>query len=822
MNVKVRILISIGILTILGAIFIFGDLIDEMHHDPEYTSGSSAVYTDEFGVFFMENWNDLGRLYRIDSSGKVLSMAGSGSVEMDKAEQVAFSDRKVYALYSKKDQDKDGEYLLYRVASYDEELSPVSVSGLFTLDSSWKVSSLTADSMDVTISAISKNGGAVSVFSIPVRTLHNVETFDFSEDTPEKMNNEKVTREDFDTPESILYKERTAERFFVNARYINPELYVLLDGDTPGGVFAPDSRIKAAVDSISFSFGQGIRLHASLAIKILGILAIWVILLILTVRVTKNRDRIVYLYSAAEVIFFIILFSAFLLIRKQFRENEIKNNTGFAVMLMKEDLQYYSGVDYTADDFYDSTRYYRLMESLTSFLNKKDVTEVFYDAFVMQQSTGIIRADALGYSGIHASYLYGGEMSNLLDELSEDPDPVSVTFTRDGEKLVAVAYRSDNAADDLALVAVCKNTGVSDNYRTSVKWLGVLFILIFIVGSILLFITLYLQHMDLKVFSKALKRLALGGTKEDSPREVARDMRELWQSYGELSQRIEEINYEKFRIFEAYYRFAPKGIEKIMGRESIFDVQNDDVATVSGNILLLTINKEKSFETKVKTLSDILSKLEMYAMQNDAILISRDQGLSNIRLLLMKENGDTVAQIVQFIHAGTLLGTEGWSVMMYRDMLTYGVAGSGTQSLTYIDSEYSHGMDSFAEWFRKIGVPLVVTERVINEEDVGEKRYIGCAGFGDGGSEEKVGFYEILDAYPAIVRQAMLINRTKFEQTLDLFYSKNFYLARNQFMEILKDCPEDGIVRWYIFECEKYMNGEGDLSKAGYILPDSQ
>ena len=36
-------------------------------------------------------------------------------------------------------------------------------------------------------------------------------------------------------------------------------------------------------------------------------------------------------------------------------------------------------------------------------------------------------------------------------------------------------------------------------------------------------------------------------------------------------------------------------------------------------------------------------------------------------------------------------------------------------------------------------------------------------------------------------------------------------------MEILKDCPNDGITRWYIFECEKYMNGEADVRKSDYI-----
>ena len=816
MNVKVRILLSIGILTILGAIFIFGELIDEMHHDPEYTAGSSAVYTDEYGVFYMENWNGMGRLYRIDSSGKVLAMANSKSVKMEKAEQVAYSEGRVFAVYSKEDQDKDGAYRTYRVVSYDEDLSPVSLSGLFTLDPSWRVCSVTADSMDVTVSAIEGNGGAVSVYSLPVRTLHSIESYDFSDDTPEKKNDDPITREDFETPESIMYRERTAERFFVNAKYVNPELYVLLDGDTPSGIFAPDVRIKTAVDEIGFTFGQWLSLHASLIIKIVGVLLIWVILLILTVRLTKNKDRIVYLYSASVVIFFFILLCAFLFIRNQFQKNEISNNTGFAVMVMQDDLQYYSGVDYTSDDFYDSTKYYRLMDSLTHFISEREVTEVFHDAFVMQLSSGIVRADARGNCGIHASYLYGGEMSAMLEQLAEDPDPVTVSLTLDGEKLFAVGYRSDNAADDLALVAICKNTTVTQNYNTSMKWLRVLFIVIFVIGSILLFIALYLQHLDLKRFSKALKGLALGQPKEDTPKEVARDMRELWQCYGELTQRIEEINYEKFRIFEAYYRFAPKGIEKIMGRESIFDVGIGDLATVSGAVALLTIDKDREFEHKVQSLSSIITTMEKYAMQeNDAMLVSRDQALSNVRFLVLKESAEMISQIVQFIYSGSLLGIDGWSVLVYRDVLTYGVAGSKSQSLTYIDSDFSREMDPYAEWFRKMGVPLVVTERVVKSGDVGEKRYVGCARFS--GGENRVEFYEILDAYPATTRQLMLINRTKFEETLQMYYQRNFYLARNQFMEILKDCPEDGIVKWYIFECEKYMNGEGDLSQSEYI-----
>ena len=813
MSVKLQVILSIAILTILGAVFIVGELSDELHHDPEYTAQSSAVYTDDSGIFFMENWNDMGRLYRIERDGNVLEVTGSKAVKMAVSEEVAYYNGKVYALYSSEQKDPDGAYTNFRIAVYDTDLKLESVTDLFTIDNSWNVCSLTVDSMCMYISAITDNGGNVTVFSIPMKNLVGADAIGDLSDS--KLKDSETTRKDFATPDSILYRERTTQRFYVDALYADPELYVLLDGDIPEGQFAPDSRVKAAVDSISFSLGQRISFHAGLIIQTLGLLLIWAILVFLVVRFTNNRDRIVYLFLMSEVVFFVILFVAFAFIKNQFQKNEISNNTRFATMVMQEDLKYYSSVDYGADDYFESPKYYGLMESLTEVLNADHESEVFYDTFVMRKSTGQILADAKGHNGVHASYLYGSSMSYLLEQLQEKQDYISTSFILEGDELTAVAYESENPKDDVALVAICKDRRKSDSFRSSVNGLGILFIVIFIIGSALLFIALYMQHLDLKHFSGALKKLALGEPKVESSKTIARDMRELWQSYGELSKRIEEINYDKYRIFEAYYRFAPKGIEEIMGRESIFDVEIGDVVTVSGALVLLTVDREQPFENKVKSLSTILSNMDSYSNPYEGILVSRDQTLSNVRFLMLNEKSDMVPQIVQFIHTGKQVEVVGWSVLLYKDVLTYGVAGSSSQSLVYIDSEYSRRMDAYAEWFRSLGVPLVATERIIKSENAGELRYVGCADIEEDGTP--IRFYDVLDAYPAKTRQLMLMNRDKFEETLELYYSRNFYLARNQFMDILKECPEDGITRWYIFECEKYMNGEADVNRSGYI-----
>ena len=49
----------------------------------------------------------------------------------------------------------------------------------------------------------------------------------------------------------------------------------------------------------------------------------------------------------------------------------------------------------------------------------------------------------------------------------------------------------------------------------------------------------------------------------------------------------------------------------------------------------------------------------------------------------------------------------------------------------------------------------------------------------------------------------------RFQEAVNLFYRNDFFLARNLFSTLLRACPEDGIVRWYLFACEHYFNQEG-------------
>ena len=57
--------------------------------------------------------------------------------------------------------------------------------------------------------------------------------------------------------------------------------------------------------------------------------------------------------------------------------------------------------------------------------------------------------------------------------------------------------------------------------------------------------------------------------------------------------------------------------------------------------------------------------------------------------------------------------------------------------------------------------------------------------------------------------------KPRFEEALRLFYEKDFYFARSRFSEVLRFSPDDELSKWYLFECERYLNDENTAN--GFI-----
>ena len=105
-------------------------------------------------------------------------------------------------------------------------------------------------------------------------------------------------------------------------------------------------------------------------------------------------------------------------------------------------------------------------------------------------------------------------------------------------------------------------------------------------------------------------------------------------------------------------------------------------------------------------------------------------------------------------------------------------------------------------------IGLVVTKDMLMHENVDvNTRYMGFIIMQMGKETEKrLEFYEVLDAETASAHEPKERLKARFKNALELFYKKDFYLARNTFTDIMRHSPDDELAKWYLFECEHYLN----------------
>ena len=245
-------------------------------------------------------------------------------------------------------------------------------------------------------------------------------------------------------------------------------------------------------------------------------------------------------------------------------------------------------------------------------------------------------------------------------------------------------------------------------------------------------------------------------------------------------------------------------------------MNNGDVVHVEGTLMLLNSRGDENIDRKVRSVTNIMSFMNQFTEHQEGVLVAQDSSLSVLRFFFLKDFTESSSKAVQFLHRNSSDENSGFvSAFLYSDSFIYGVAGIKAQSLCFITSARTKELELYAEWFGEMKVPLVLTDGVAKREDAGQTRYIGFIMLG--GGRERIDLYEAIDAESARIRQLKLTTREKFEETLHLFYSREYYLARNQFSEILKECPEDSLAKWYLFESERYLNGETGGSDVGAI-----
>jgi hypothetical protein len=219
---------------------------------------------------------------------------------------------------------------------------------------------------------------------------------------------------------------------------------------------------------------------------------------------------------------------------------------------------------------------------------------------------------------------------------------------------------------------------------------------------------------------------------------------------------------------------------------------------------MLGINSADTKE--IAKLTSVIEDIGKYHKEHGIILVGKAPDMSRLQLLFLNDEIGTVDFFTQMFNNNQKSGeTVNFSTVLYYDDCKFGIIGTDDEASTYLYNDNKLLVEQISRLITSLNLGLVITEEImIREKITGTTRFIGYMGEKKNG--QKIKLYEVLDSCPVAIRKQKIATMKKFRDALNQYYEKDFYLSRTSFSEILKDTPNDQLVKWYVFESDRYLN----------------
>jgi hypothetical protein len=806
MSLRTRIIIVLYIISFTLSLFAFSYVMSKVSIDIECTSYSQYTSSGS-DIYYAQNIRGTGAVFKMNGKGRVSKLFLTKSVDDTRILGISAYDGNVYAVLSgfiEKDDEEDDDALdsttTYHLVCLDKNLNLELKSPKFTIGEHEIVTGFSAEGTGLFITTVSDDGADIKVYCIDVSNLRD----------PKEVQSDDIK------VESVRSKKASQGRFFSDALYRTGDLYVRTDADAPDGPFRVDSYIASAVSDMKLSVGHLFTLYSTYIIWYIAGLLIWAVILILLIRTFENRNRTFYYIFIAEFVLFLIVAIGTYTVASNYSNAREIEHSRFAVTSLiglADAAGLHENLNVADSSFYETDRYHEIKDALCEFIKREGNSDIFYDVFVYRLRDGIVYASASGRNLQSLEEIYGQSLSVMENRIYRGDVYTAVDFVVEGQDYRAVAASMERLSPDFILVGIINDTSTDASVFVDNRGVFIAFLLIFAIASALVVLAWWLHMRDLTALEEALSVTALGGEFPERPATIGRDIKDMWDSVAEIDKRIDEIEYTKVRILEAYYRFAPKNVEKVLGKKSIIEVSNGDSAALSGTIGMIGIDMRGG--RRLKKLDGIIGSIGSYQKDHESIIIGKAADMSGLQLLFMQGEKKSTEFFVELFNTYVKHGEQdSFSTVLYFDRVKFGVMGSDEESTTYMQSDNQSLIYRISNFITENNLGLVITDTIKDRENVTTPlRFMGYAGYDADGQMVKL--YEVLDAHPSRVRAGRMATLDRYNEALRLFYEKDFYIARTRFSELLKETPDDTLIKFYVFESDRYLNEsvEGDSHK---------
>ena len=727
--------------------------------------------------------------YKIEKDGQTSGIRSAEDLGFETFETIVSADEGVAVVASKDDR--------YRIILLGDSFESVRYSPLFTLPSGKKFSSLSQEAGIWYISAVGSDGRAAFVYSM--------DDDQFSEASTEERKTEKDgdSRDNRVLDLSSIYEQRAPEgAFYSKAAFAGNVLFIQADSEEPAGIFAIDEDAKSSYISANIDIIWRNRMFKQKAVVFLAFIMAGVLMFVLNMALRRRSPF--FARSISVIIASAMVLSALGLAAAYGINYRIGQQTFNMLSEVLDTLE--TGVDRSGllpedtEEFFENDEYYKLRDCMDSPLA---------DVLLVDLNDGRIILSRSGECRMQVSDLYGQDVYEVYRQASANGTGQGMARVAGTDYTVCAASMYKDFNRRVAII------GLYEAKKVDIKSMLDIWTVLLGVFLLILIYVIYrnaVSHSKLKALSDSMIDVSRGsGDVVVIPERKSAELIRHWDALGEIASVFRRMNYDAYQTYEAYFRFAPKKIETFLEKSSIAEVRCGDLAMFSGTEAILTLSGDMmSSVSGIDDMNDLIMIMEKHQEKRDGVLISNDMS-SGIVKLVFKDEKDILSFGIDFWNDAEALwpeGRVGAGMVLHYGVFRYGVIGTVRQSMVFLDSAESTLIEKYSGWLKNMGLGLIVTDSMIRHEGISEEdkrrglRYIGFV-------EEKgvrLDLYEVLDANTASVRSAKKAGLARYNEALEHFKAHDFYIARNVFSEILKDNPEDAIVKWYLFESERYLN----------------
>lgn len=454
-----------------------------------------------------------------------------------------------------------------------------------------------------------------------------------------------------------------------------------------------------------------------------------------------------------------------------------------------------------ADGTVDADEYWRIVKRYEDLL--EDV--IILDPTVYE----IIQAKTMP-CGMDVSNLWDKDVTSLIQKIAEGNKTIMKKEGKSSGNYMVATRDFTQMEPDSLLLAIISQKEMDKRIETAVSVIWeVIFLLMVIITILHMFVFLFFAE-KWKKFLEGMQYVA-EEKQAYADRPMAEDgLRSAWAPLDRIGHNMLKLRYERELMYRNYYRFVPKGMEQLLKKTEMADIEIGDNNTVSGCMVHFRMENIKNVSQKdyMDIMTESLTLMHQIREKQEGIFISADGDLLNRKVFFERSTKDALKFAIELYHDHAVkekLVNTNVIMMLHKADYYYGVSGVEEMLTPYIYCAEEKILDSYRDALADAKLRIVVTEQMFS--DVREEFSTRYIGFVSGGAMiGSIKLYECLDAYTEEKRKIMIDSDVYFQKALKLFYSNDFYLARNIFNEVLRMNEEDEIARWYLFHCEYHLN----------------